>query len=135
MELCAGVPANWMVLVVGAIVDWAFAEKVANAMKTTRQNKSAAQFPRASGLFCAKTTGAMGDLISAFPSRKPWLPGSFADIQRRHHPTARHGVLPEVPISLSSAGTRRSRSKELPERLTKHGRAATGSNNLLAFSK
>src|SRR5689334_24977733 len=44
MELGAGVPANWIVLVVGVIVDWAFAEKVANA-KTARQNKTAANFP------------------------------------------------------------------------------------------
>ena len=71
MELCAGVPANWIVLVVGVTVDRAFAEKVANAMKTTRQNKSAAQFPRAPGLFCAKTTGAMGDII------RPSCPGNL----------------------------------------------------------
>lgn len=49
MELGAGVPANWIVLVVGVIVDWAFAEKVANA-KTTRQNKTAANFPRETDL-------------------------------------------------------------------------------------
>ena len=51
MELGAGAPANWIVLVVGVIVDWAFAEKVANAMKTARQNKTAANFPRETDLF------------------------------------------------------------------------------------
>ena len=51
IELGAGVPANWIVLVVGVIVDWAFAEKVANAMKTARQNKTAANFPRETDLF------------------------------------------------------------------------------------
>jgi len=50
MELAAGVPANWLVLVVGVIVDWAFAAKVANAMKTARQNKTAANFPRETDL-------------------------------------------------------------------------------------
>jgi hypothetical protein len=45
MELWRGVPANWMVLAVGVVVDWALAEKVANAIKTTRQNKTAAEFP------------------------------------------------------------------------------------------
>jgi hypothetical protein len=49
MELGAGVPVNWIVLVVGVIVDWAFAEKVANA-KTARQNKTAANFPRETDL-------------------------------------------------------------------------------------
>jgi len=53
MELAAGVPANWIVLVVGVIVDWAFAAKVANAMKTARQNKTAAEFPRKTGLLRA----------------------------------------------------------------------------------
>lgn len=53
MELGAGVPANWIVLVVGVIVDWAFAAKVANTIKTTRQNKTAAKFPRKTGLLRA----------------------------------------------------------------------------------
>src|SRR5689334_5068867 len=53
MELGAGVPANWIVLVVGVIVDWALAAKVANAMKTARQNKTAAEFPRKTGLLRA----------------------------------------------------------------------------------
>jgi len=35
------------------IVDWAFAAKVANAMKTARQNKTAAEFPRKTGLLRA----------------------------------------------------------------------------------
>lgn len=78
MELCAGVPANWIVLVVGVIVDWAFAEKVANAMKTTRQNKPAAEFPRKPDLFCANDTAVIEGLTLAFPSREPWLPESFA---------------------------------------------------------
>jgi hypothetical protein len=40
IELSAGVPANWILLVVGVIVDWAFAEKVANAMKTAKLSKN-----------------------------------------------------------------------------------------------
>jgi hypothetical protein len=36
MELGAGVPANWIVLVVGVTVDWAFAEKVAKAIIVAR---------------------------------------------------------------------------------------------------
>jgi hypothetical protein len=82
MEPCAGVPANWIVLVVGAIVDWAFAEKVANAMKTTRQNKSAAQFPRKADLLCANVTAVIEGLTLAFPSRKPWLPGSLLTFKK-----------------------------------------------------
>jgi hypothetical protein len=78
MELCAGVPANWMVFVV---VDWAFAEKVANAIKTARQNKTAAEFPRKPDLLCANVTVVMDCLTLAFPSRKPWLPRSLSDVQ------------------------------------------------------
>jgi len=66
IELCAGVPANWIVLVVGVIVDWAFAEKVANAMKTTRQNKTAAEFPRNPHLLCASDAVLIEGLTLAF---------------------------------------------------------------------
>jgi hypothetical protein len=83
IELSAGVPANWMVLVVGVIVDWAFAEKVANAMKTAMQSKTAADFPRKIDLPGANVTALIEGLTLAFPSRKPWLPGSFADIQKK----------------------------------------------------
>jgi len=54
MGLCAlGVPANWRVLVVGLTAVWAFAAKVANAMKTAWQNKTTAKFPRKTGLLRA----------------------------------------------------------------------------------
>jgi len=61
IELCSGVPANWIVLVVGVIVDWAFAEKVANA-KTTRQNKTVADFPRKTDLHGANVTAVIKGL-------------------------------------------------------------------------
>src|SRR5690348_6390398 len=66
MELGAGVPANWIVLVVGVIVDWAFAEKVASAMKTARQNKTAANFPRKTDLLGANVTAVIEDPTFAF---------------------------------------------------------------------
>ena len=100
MELWKDVPANWIVLVVGAIVDCAFAEKVANAIKITRQNKTAAEFSRKTGLLCANTTAVIEGLTLAFPSRKPWLPRSLSDIQEGIiHSVARlpqHGADPEV---------------------------------------
>jgi hypothetical protein len=80
MEPCAGVPANWIVLVVGAIVDWAFAEKVPNAMKTTRQNKSAAKFPHKADLLCANVTAVIEGLTFNLPVPKTLAPGIFADI-------------------------------------------------------
>ena len=83
MELCAGVPANWIVLVVGTIADWAFAEKVANAMKTAKPNKTAADFSRKTDLPGANVTAVIEGLTLAFPSRKPWLPGSFADVLKK----------------------------------------------------
>jgi hypothetical protein len=59
-----------MVLVVGVIVDWAFAAKVANVMKTTRQNKTAAEFPRKPDLLCANDTAVLEGLTLAFLSRQ-----------------------------------------------------------------
>jgi hypothetical protein len=73
MELCAGVPANWIVLVLGVIVDWAFAEKVANAMKTTKQNKTAAELLRNSDLLCASDAVLIEGLTMAF-----LVPGTLA---------------------------------------------------------
>jgi hypothetical protein len=101
MELCAGVPANWMVLVVGVIVDWASAEKVANARKTTRQNKPAAEFPRNPDLLCGSDAVLIEGLTLAFPSREPWLPRSFAgDFKEGIIQTARHNLHPEAPQNL-----------------------------------
>lgn len=77
MELSAGVPANWMVLVVGVIVDWAFAEKVANAMKTTRQNKTAAYFPRKTDLFGVNVTAVIEGLTFSLPVPETLAPGIF----------------------------------------------------------
>src|SRR6476661_7416287 len=71
-----------MVLVVGVIVDWAFAEKVANAMKTAKLSKTDVDFPRKTDLPGANVTALIEGLTLAFPSRKPWLTGSFADIQK-----------------------------------------------------
>jgi hypothetical protein len=83
MELWKGVPANWMVLVVGVTVDWAFAEKVANAIKTTRQNKAAADFPRTPDLFCANDTAVVEGLTLGLPCLDNlWLPSSLTDVKK-----------------------------------------------------
>lgn len=77
IELCAGVPANWIVLVVGVIVDWAFAEKVANAMKTARQNKTAADFPQKTDLLGANVTAVIEGLTFSLPVPETLAPGIF----------------------------------------------------------
>jgi hypothetical protein len=56
-----------MVLVVGETVDWAFAEKVANAMKTARQNKTAADLPRNPDLLCGNVTAVIEGLTFSLP--------------------------------------------------------------------
>jgi len=95
------VPANWIVLVVGVMVDWAFAAKVANAIKTTRLDKTAAQFLRKTGLLRANDaripegltfwpscpgTLAPGTLV-AFKKASSKLPGA-PDLQHDLHPEA-----------------------------------------------
>jgi hypothetical protein len=77
MELCPGVPANWIVLVVGVIVDWAFAEKVANAMKAPRQSKTAAHFPRKTDLLGANVTAVVEGLTFSLPVPETLAPGIF----------------------------------------------------------
>src|SRR5690349_10840196 len=71
--LCAsGVPANWIVLVVGLMVVWAFAEKVANVSRITMQSITAAEFPRRQCLLCANdATIPEGLNFLAFPSGEP----------------------------------------------------------------
>jgi hypothetical protein len=96
IELSAGVPANWMVLVVGVIVDWAFAEKVANA-KTTRQNKAVADLPRKTDLQGANVTAVIEGLTFSLPVPETLAPGSFADIQKKASSNCRHDLHPEVP--------------------------------------
>src|SRR6478609_4972417 len=81
MELAAGVPANWIVLVVGVIVDWAFAAKVANAMKTARQNKTAAEFPRKTGLLRANDARIPEGLTFGLPVRGTLAPRIFSGVQ------------------------------------------------------
>ncbi|MGZ7089311.1 MAG: hypothetical protein ACXVKH_07550 [Candidatus Angelobacter sp.] len=54
IELWAlGAPATWMVLVVGLMVVWALAEKVANPSRIKRQNKTVADFRPETCLLCA----------------------------------------------------------------------------------
>ena len=77
IELCAGVPANWIVLVVGVIADWAFAEKVANAMKAPRQSKAAADFPRKTDLPGVNVTAAIEGLTFSLPVPETLAPGIF----------------------------------------------------------
>lgn len=80
MALGAGVPANWMVLVVGLMAVWAFAVKVANAMKTTRQNKAAAELLRNPDLLCASDAVLIEGFTLAF-----LVPGTLApEIFYRH---------------------------------------------------
>ena len=62
-----------MVLVVGVTVDCAFAEKVASAVKTTRQNKTAAELLRNSDLLCASDAVLIEGLTLAF-----LVPGTLA---------------------------------------------------------
>ncbi len=77
MELCPGVPANWIVLVVGVIVDWAFAEKVANAMKAPRQSKTAAYFPRKTDLPGVNVAAVIEGLTFSLPVPETLAPGIF----------------------------------------------------------
>jgi hypothetical protein len=70
-----------MVLVVGVTVDWAFAEKVANGMKTARQNKTAAEFSLKAGLLRANDARIRKGL-TFWPSCPGTLaPGIITDIQ------------------------------------------------------
>lgn len=99
MELGAGVPANWIVLVVGVIVDWAFAEKVANA-KTARQNKTAANFPGETDLLGANDARITEGLTFGLPVPETLASGIFYWHSRRHHPNCRasylqHDLYPE----------------------------------------
>jgi len=77
IKLCAGVPANWIVLVVGVIVDWAFAEKVANVMKAPRQSKTAVEFPRKTDLRGANVTAVVEGLTFSLPVPETLAPGIF----------------------------------------------------------
>jgi len=104
MELCAGVPANWIVLVVGVIVDWAFAAKVANAMKTTKLDKTAAQFLRKTGLLRANDA-RIPEGLTFWPSCPGTLaPGIFSGVQEGIIQTAgasdlQHDLHPEALLT------------------------------------
>jgi hypothetical protein len=97
MELGAGVPANWIVLVVGVIVDWAFAEKVANA-KTARQNKPAANFPCETDLLGVNDARATEGLTLGLPVPETLAPGIFSDIQESIIQTAGLAVCSTICI-------------------------------------
>src|SRR5690348_11604287 len=105
MELCAGVPANWIVLVVGVTVDWAFAAKVANAIKTTRLDKTAAQFLRKTGLLRANDA-RIPEGLTFWPSCPGTLaPGTFSSIQEGIIQTAgapdlQHDLHPEALLTM-----------------------------------
>jgi hypothetical protein len=77
-----------MVLVVGVTVDWAFAEKVANAMRTTRQNKTAADCPRTPDLFCATDTAVIEGLTFGLPCLDNFGCRDLSLTLRRRHPFA-----------------------------------------------
>ena len=104
MELCAGVPANWIVLVVGAIVDWAFAAKVANAIKNTRLGKTAAQFLRKTGLLRANDA-RIPEGLTFWPSCPGTLaPGIFSGVQEgiiqpASAPDLQHDLHPEALLT------------------------------------
>jgi len=70
-----------MVLVVGLMAVWAFAVKVANAMKTARQNKTAVEFPFKADLL--RTNDArIAEGLTFWPSFPGTLaPGIFTGIQ------------------------------------------------------
>ena len=59
------------------IVDWAFAEKVANAMKAPRQSKTAADFPQKTDLFGANVTAVIEGLTFSLPVPETLAPGIF----------------------------------------------------------
>jgi hypothetical protein len=62
-----------MVLVVGLMAVWAFAVKVANAMKTARQNKTAVEFPFKADLLRANDA-RIAEGLTFWPS----FPGTLA---------------------------------------------------------
>lgn len=75
-----------MVLVVGLMAVWAFAEKVATAMKTARQNKTTAEFTLTVDLLRANDA-RIAKGLTFWPS----FPGTLGSWDlywhsRRHHP-------------------------------------------------
>jgi hypothetical protein len=70
-----------MVLVVGLMAVWAFAVKVANAIKTARQNKTAVEFPFKADLLRANDA-RIAEGLTFWPSFPGTLaPGIFTGIQ------------------------------------------------------
>ena len=96
-----------MVLAVGVTVDWAFAEKVANAMKTARQNKTAAEFPLKAVLLRANDARIRKGL-TFWPSCPGTLaPGTFSGIQEgiiqsAGAPDLQHDLHPEALLTMTS---------------------------------
>lgn len=79
MELCAGVPANWIVLVVGVIVDCALAEKGSKPSRSAMQNKSSVNFTQVKSLFRARTAVSINDFT--------FVPSCPANLGLRDHLT------------------------------------------------
>jgi len=77
MELCAGVPANWIVLAVGIMVDWAFAENGSKTNRSAMQNKISVNFTHAKFLFRAKTAVSIDDFT--------FVPSCPANLGLRDH--------------------------------------------------
>ena len=86
MRLGAGVPANWIVLVVGVIVDWAFAEKGSKPNRSAMQNKNSVNFTHVKFLFRAKTAVSIEDFT--------FMPSCPANLGLRDHLTRdKEGVI------------------------------------------
>jgi hypothetical protein len=64
------VPANWVVLVVGVMVVWAFAEKDSKPNRSAMQNKSSETLPHKEFLFRAKTAMSIDDFtfVPSYPA-------------------------------------------------------------------
>jgi len=87
IELCAGVPANWMVLVVGVTVVWALAEKDSKPNRSAMQNKNSEIFPhKKEFLFRAKTAMPIDDFT--------FVPSCPANLGLRDHlPRDKEGII------------------------------------------
>lgn len=68
---------------------WAFAEKVANAMKTARQNKTTAEFMLTADLLRANDARIAKGLTFGLPSREPWLLGSLLAFKKASSQTTK----------------------------------------------
>src|SRR5579864_9686704 len=75
----SGVPPNWIVLVVGVMVVWAFAEEDSKPNRSAMQNKISVNFTQVKFLFRAKTAVSINDFT--------FMPSCPANLGLRDHLT------------------------------------------------